>query len=730
MTTAVATQSPPHIASERLMKKNRITLPVYGPESDGNAASGDLAFGAPGGAAQPQSPTGHAQPLLSLELQRLRSTLRKMVEAASTLRTAQEQLVQAEALVGSHEGDLAVRFLMLQLRELAGLRGLAEQWENLLRDDPDDLATIRFTARSLVKEQRPEEALRLIDRLMPEDLGDARVALARAELLGDIQAYEASDALFRRVIAVHDRREARVSFAKRLRKRGLIADAVHVLDPVARSLQPGTKAAQLATELADEYAFFRALESEEGLAGQDIKLIAMKHAILHYRDRKAEPALPGRPGRLALVTGNLGAGGAERQLSRLGLHLHRLSEKGTETVSGAALPDMVEVIVKQHGGGQDTDAGRQDFFLAELLSAGVPVREINKLPAISAGNQRLGDTNFLRLLSHLPAQVHYGITRLCPYLRERSFDVVSLWQDGACLFGALAALVAGAPVIHLVFRGLPPNIRQERFRPEYAVLYRALAEIPGVLFLSNSKAAAKEYARWLGLPLKRFHILYNGVPRIEASTSAADERKWQDFAERTAGATETIGGVFRFETAKRPLLWLRLAYRYLKRRPHARFVIVGHGRLHAQALALAAELHIADRILFVGHSEHVGFWYSKMDVKVLLSRFEGLPNALIEAQLMGVRIVSTPAGGAGECFIDGDTGHLLASAESPDLIEACEKIAMLVDSARISGRMTACSISRASTLFSLDAVIATFSRLCLSPDPAGAEASSRVKVAA
>jgi glycosyltransferase involved in cell wall biosynthesis len=58
---------------------------------------------------------------------------------------------------------------------------------------------------------------------------------------------------------------------------------------------------------------------------------------------------------------------------------------------------------------------------------------------------------------------------------------------------------------------------------------------------------------------------------------------------------------------------------------------------------------------------------------VLLSRYEGLPNVLIEAQYMGVRVVTTPAGGAAECLIDGVTGHVLGCAERPDYDEIIDR---------------------------------------------------------
>ena len=71
-----------------------------------------------------------------------------------------------------------------------------------------------------------------------------------------------------------------------------------------------------------------------------------------------------------------------------------------------------------------------------------------------------------------------------------------------------------------------------------------------------------------------------------------------------------------------------------------------------------------------------------MNVLVLMSSFEGLPNVLIEAQYLGVPVVSTPAGGASECFIEGVTGHILGSAEKTDLEEACMKVNQLIDRAQ------------------------------------------------
>lgn len=655
------------------------------------------------------------------DLQWVHAQLEEIVAASVRVQVAQENLPRAEALARDHLEDSKVRFLLLRLKESAGLNeGMAEQWAKLLKEWPDDLQIVRYCATRLVKERHVDEAMALVDRHLPESSENPTRLFARAKLLSDIRAHAQSDALFRRLILQHTDRNIRVEFAKRLRKRGLLLEAYEAIRPVASHLAPGSKAAELAEGLARDYAFYRGLEPEGALAGKDIRIVSMKHAILHFRNRQIAEQPPEKPISVALVTGSLGPGGAERQLTRLAGELTRMAELPDQVLPGNGAapvmmrPEKVEVMVKQHTepSGSSKKQGL-DFFLPVLVKAQIPVTEINRLPAVSVAHQSVPDGRLGRLLEQLPPPVHYGVTRLAPVLRANPFDVVSLWQDGTCLFGALAALLAGAPTIHLVFRGLPPNIRKDRFREEYPELFQALAQVPGVYFVSNSRTAAEAYADWLGIPIVRFHVLYNGVPDLAVNASPADEAKWEAFKEGTSDATETIGGVFRLEPDKRPQLWIKLAALYLKRRPQARFVIVGDGRLHDNIVALAEELRVQDRLLLVGLSNHVGYWYSQMDASVLLSRYEGLPNVLIEAQLLGVPVISTPAGGAGECFVENETGHLLSDVEHPDMHEACDKVESMIDLARTNQELKTQSRQRAQNLFSLDAMLSMFLSLCV-----------------
>lgn len=341
------------------------------------------------------------------DLQWVHAQLEEIVTASVRVQVAQENLARAEALARDHLEDSKVRFLLLRLKETAGLNeeGMAGQWATLLEECPDDLQIVRYCATRLVKERHLDDALSLVDRHLPASSENPSRLFARAKLLSDIRAHEQSDQLFRRLILEHTDRNIRVEFAKRLRKRGLLAEAYEAIRPVAAHLAPGSKAAELASALASDYAFYKGLEPEGGLAGKDVRIVSMKHAILHFRNRKIAEQPAEKPVSVALVTGSLGPGGAERQLTRLAGELTRMAQTPERRLPDVAMrPDKVEVMVKQHTEPAGAVKKKQglDFFLPVLTEARIPVTEINKLPAISVAHQSVPDGRLGRMLEQLP----------------------------------------------------------------------------------------------------------------------------------------------------------------------------------------------------------------------------------------------------------------------------------------------------------------------------------------
>lgn len=87
--------------------------------------------------------------------------------------------------------------------------------------------------------------------------------------------------------------------------------------------------------------------------------------------------------------------------------------------------------------------------------------------------------------------------------------------------------------------------------------------------------------------------------------------------------------------------WLIAAFATLAaRHPHWDLVVLGEGPLRP---ALQAQINAADlqqRTFMPGRVGNVGQWYECADLYVMSSRFEGFPNALVEALTYGLPAVS------------------------------------------------------------------------------------------
>ncbi len=89
--------------------------------------------------------------------------------------------------------------------------------------------------------------------------------------------------------------------------------------------------------------------------------------------------------------------------------------------------------------------------------------------------------------------------------------------------------------------------------------------------------------------------------------------------------------------------------------------LLGEGPLSAQLLQLAEQKGIVNQINFVGFQSNPYAWFAKADAFILSSRYEGFPNAMLEAMACGTPVIATPAPGGTREILDGVDGCVIAS---------------------------------------------------------------------
>lgn len=345
---------------------------------------------------------------------------------------------------------------------------------------------------------------------------------------------------------------------------------------------------------------------------------------------------PKRDG-ILLVIGTLGPGGAERQFVQT---LKGLKARGVGNVAAACV-------------NLATPTNR--FFLPELEAASIPAVQIGCEPGPL-------DPAVATLINALPPELQ-DVRDYASTLASRRPTVAHLWLDEVNIKGGIAAVITGVPRIVLSQRSQPP-IHFALHQPHMREGYRWLARAPGVVMINNSEAGARAYERWLGLPVGSIGVVRNGF--------AFDERELSEIRLRRglyrqrygiSAAAPLVGSVFRFSEEKRPLLWLEIAARIRRELPGAQFLIVGKGQLAKTLEARAARPDLNGAVHFAGHITDTLGAMADMDLVLLTSRVEGLPNILIEAQSLGIPVVSTAAGGVIEAVDHMKSGWLLETAD-------------------------------------------------------------------
>ncbi|MFF1709010.1 glycosyltransferase [Streptomyces sp. NPDC058268] len=291
---------------------------------------------------------------------------------------------------------------------------------------------------------------------------------------------------------------------------------------------------------------------------------------------------------LHIITG-LGVGGAEQQLRLLLRHL----------------PVDCDVVTLTNPGP-----------VAEGLTAdGVRVIHLGM-----SGNRDLG-----------------AVPRLVKVIRGGGYDLVHTHLFRACLYGRIAARLAGTRTVVATEHSLGDSQMEGRpLTPGVRALYLT-GERLGRATVAVSPSVAERLGRW-GVPRQRIHVVPNG---IDVERFRFDPRA-RIAARRQLGLPDeafVVGGVGRLAPGKRFDVLLHA----LAALPQdVRVLLVGGGPDEAGLRATAAQLGVADRVLFAGERPHLS--REGADLPALLAAMDVLASPSPE-EAFGLAVVEGLAAG-------------------------------------------------------------------------------------
>lgn len=360
----------------------------------------------------------------------------------------------------------------------------------------------------------------------------------------------------------------------------------------------------------------------------------------------SQPPIP-----ILIVTTELGMGGAERAVANLACRLDR-TRFAVQVVALDARPEPPK-----------------DGLVTQLETAGIPV-------------------TFLNCRSKW--QLFSAIGKLKRIIRDKRPQLVMSFLFHANVVAAMAT--RGKNLIRLPALRV---IEQGWWRRKLQAW--SAREATRVLCVSEGVRSFAEQT--LKLPPEKLVVIPNGVDleKIEPKTYA-----------QPVDRRHRILAVGRLHEQK-GFDWLifRLAA-LLREKSDWELVILGEGDLAAELLTQIDSEGLGDSVRLQGWQSDLPHWFANSEIFALSSRWEGMPNALIEAMSHGLPVMATDVEGVAELLPGGLREQVVSHWEMP---EAETLLRRLMEDRQLREKLGKANREQIQSHFSFERIVPLYEQL-------------------
>jgi glycosyltransferase involved in cell wall biosynthesis len=230
-----------------------------------------------------------------------------------------------------------------------------------------------------------------------------------------------------------------------------------------------------------------------------------------------------------------------------------------------------------------------------------------------------------------------ALVRLTRMIRAGAYDVVHTHLYRSCIYGRLAARLAGTPVVVTTEHSIgATHLERRRMTVGVRALYLG-TDLCSDATIAVSDAVAHRLTKW-GVPPRKIELIPNGLDFNRVAFDAAARDKIRDEFNLPRDAY-VLGVLGRLDPIKRFDLVIRAAAPLLD--DEHRLLIVGDGQIRPELEAEAARQGVAELVTFAGERHDVAAMLSSLDLFIASSEQETFGLSVLEALANGIPALYT-----------------------------------------------------------------------------------------
>jgi glycosyltransferase involved in cell wall biosynthesis len=256
----------------------------------------------------------------------------------------------------------------------------------------------------------------------------------------------------------------------------------------------------------------------------------------------------------------------------------------------------------------------------------------------------------------LHRRCHFDIARmreLACLLRRDRIDILHSFLFKANGYAWSANLLAGVPRLVTSARSCNKEIG---FLKGWV---NRLAFWASDVIICNGEAVRSFTVRHFNVPIRKSTVIYNGIDLDRFLTSPVPAT-----CKGLKPEHRLVITVARLVPEKDVGLFIEAAKLLGQEYAGVRFLIVGDGPCRSDLMRCASENGLDGKISFLGERDDIPQLLVNADVFWLTSKWEGLPNVLLEAMACGKPVVARDVGACRELINNGETGFLVSGRDA------------------------------------------------------------------